>query len=125
MKSLRYVFTKWYVKQGYLFEYGWPDVDDCKYDVYMRCDGFLNYCWICPKWVRHLLIFFSPSVYMREFHGKNFAENFRKCMEEGIRWNKEHPVYQEMVDILKETEEIRISIGNDEIIYEGKLYEHD
>ena len=124
MKGIRDRFTRWYVKKGYLFGYGWPDVDDCKYDIYMRCDGFLNYYWICPKWIRPLLIFFSPSMYTSEFYGKTIVEHFQKGIEEGLQWNKEHPTVQEIMKILEETEGIRMYIG-DEIIYEGGLWEDE
>lgn len=49
--ALKRRFTKWYVAKGYGFRFGL---------FYMRS------IYTCPLWVRPLLVFFSPSVYMRE-----------------------------------------------------------
>lgn len=50
MKNLNRRFTKWYVKRGYVFGY----------------TGIIEPFYICPWYVRPLLIFFSPSVYFKE-----------------------------------------------------------
>lgn len=46
-EKLKVKFTKWYIKKGYKFGY------DKNREAY----------WICPWYVRPLLIFFSPSIY--------------------------------------------------------------
>lgn len=80
LKRIRERFTMWYVKKGYKFGYR-----PCK--VY--ADGILTTpleipetYFICPWYVKPLLIFFSPSVYMKDAMGKAIVEAFRKGLEE-------------------------------------------
>lgn len=51
--ALKIRFTKWYVAKGY--RYGF------QFDLF-----HMRSIYTCPLWVRPLLVFFSPSVYMRE-----------------------------------------------------------
>lgn len=55
MNKLRRKFTEWYVQRGYTFIY------IRKGDCLMDLDGI----WVCPFWVKPLLVLFSPSVYFR------------------------------------------------------------
>lgn len=64
MKKLNRKFTTWYVKRGYVFGY----------------TGIIEPFFICPWYVRPLLIFFSPSVYFQQAYGTKIVEWF----EEGI-----------------------------------------
>lgn len=65
INKLKNRFTKWYVEHGYQF----------KYD--MKTDSVKAMC-ECPIWVKPLLIFFSPSVYMIQITEKNIAKNLSK-----------------------------------------------
>lgn len=56
MNALRKLFTKWYIKRGYTFGYDWTSDDT--YTMVAK-----EY-FICPWWVKPLLVFFSPSVYI-------------------------------------------------------------
>lgn len=72
MNKLRVRFTKWYVNRGYKFR-----------SVILH--GEIEGIWDCPFWVRPLLIFFSPSVYVIEVQGKNMAKWFENGIKEGIK----------------------------------------
>lgn len=61
-------FTRWYVRQGYTYYSSMSDSDQ-------------ETKWCCPWWVRPLLIFFSPSVYVKERYKVTFerlSDSFRK-----------------------------------------------
>lgn len=74
-------FTKWYVKRGYTFGYDFTDVPVYT-DGYLSTPGGMpKVRFNCPKWVKPLLIFFSPSVYQQETLAKYIIEGF----EEGLR----------------------------------------
>lgn len=62
------VFTIWYVKKGYKFTY---------------MDGRSR--WICPLWVRPLLILFSPSVY---YYVNAVADSFSDGLKQAFRDEK-------------------------------------
>lgn len=64
--NLNRKFTYWYIKRGYTFEY----------------DELMNPVWKCPWWVRPLLIFFSPSIYLMCKCGEIFCESFKKSLRE-------------------------------------------
>lgn len=57
--KLRRRFTKWYVERGYTVT-----------------SDMHKSTWNCPFWVRPLLIFFSPSIYLSEIFKKNWIEGF-------------------------------------------------
>lgn len=59
--KLKRRFTNWYVRRGYTF-HTTPD-----------CDGY----WVCPWYVKPLLIFFSPTVYMEKAIGENILVGFQ------------------------------------------------
>lgn len=64
--NLKRKFTYWYIKKVYTFEY----------------DSDYNAVWNCPWWVKPLLIFFSPSIYILRKCGDIFCESFRKGLQE-------------------------------------------
>lgn len=79
-------FTKWYVKRGYTFGYGpTPVYDD---GVFRIPTGMPEPYWDCPWWVKPLLIFFSPSVYMTEAWAKLWAEGVEDGMYKSEFLNK-------------------------------------
>lgn len=87
MKKLRRIFTRWYVKRGYTFGYDFTDVPVYS-DGYLSTPGGIpKTIWNCPWWVKPLLIFFSPSVYMSKTYGegltKGFYESFNGPDEKG------------------------------------------
>ena len=63
-------FTIWYVQRGYTFD---PRPDK----------GSTDSVFVCPFWVKPLLIFFSPSVYTHIVYGnfiyKNLVEGMIKA----------------------------------------------
>lgn len=59
-------FTYWYIERGYKFGY--------------HPSG--QAYWVCPWWVRPLLIFFSPSIYMYCKCGELFCDSFRRGIKE-------------------------------------------
>lgn len=71
MTGIKRSFTKWYVKKGYTFGYKEFSPDSAY--------------WICPLWVKPLLIFFSPSIYVAETTGKMIVEYLKKGLEDGMR----------------------------------------
>ena len=82
-------FTYWYIKRGYTFEYD-------------------NYepVWHCPWWVRPLLIFFSPSIYLMRKCGDLFCENFRKALKEATNsMNEATKAINEFAEKVKESKE--------------------
>ena len=68
---MRKRFTKWYVKQGYRFGYKFEPKSYFSDDLVDTGVAF----WVCPWWVKPLLIFFSPSVYLYEI-GDLFPKGF-------------------------------------------------
>ena len=58
MGWIRKRFTNWYIKRGYTFGYKWVTNDE----GIMVAEAYF----VCPWWVRPLLIFFSPSTYVAE-----------------------------------------------------------
>lgn len=67
MKRIRRAFTKWYVRRGYTYWYSdWPYTNEPE--------------WICPWWVKPLLIFFSPAVYFTEFVTRLWIEKVAMAM---------------------------------------------
>ena len=70
MNKLKKRFTKWYVDKGYLFGYDFTD-------------NPTESSFVCPIWVRPLLIFFSPSVYLNETYGKIVRDGIREGIEAG------------------------------------------
>lgn len=71
IKKIRRKFTTWYYKKGYRFGY----IDPSKsFDTYYKC----------PRWVKPLLIFFSPSVYFNMV-----GLEFSKCFTEAMNSDKE------------------------------------
>lgn len=83
IKKVREKFTKWYVKRGYTFGYRTVPIYD---------DGFLKLpsmtgdeYWHCPWYVRPLLIFFSPSVYMIEKAAKIIVEGYLQGLNSVIK----------------------------------------
>lgn len=84
-KSINRRFTEWYVKKGYVFGYRFEGVPIIEEDLFATPSRMMEAYWICPIWVRPLLIFFSPSIYFIEVAGKNFAKYFKKGLEEGMK----------------------------------------
>ena len=74
--GLRKKFTLWYIRRGYTFDYIFDQKspEDDRVTI-ARAE------WVCPWWVRPLLIFFSPSVYSNEAWGKQFVEGLRKALK--------------------------------------------
>ena len=70
MNKLKKRFTKWYVDKGYLFGYDFTD-------------NPTESSFVCPIWVRPLLIFFSPSVYLNETYSKIFRDGMRDGIKAG------------------------------------------
>ena len=70
MNKLKARFTKWYVNKGYLFGYDFTD-------------NPTESSFVCPIWVRPLLIFFSPSVYLNETYGKIVRDGIRDGIKAG------------------------------------------
>lgn len=64
-RNLTRKFTYWYIKKGYTFKYK---------------DG--EAVFDCPWWIRSLLIFFSPSIYIFRKCGEIFCESFIKGLRE-------------------------------------------
>lgn len=83
MIDIKKRFTKWYIRKGYRFYYR---LDPAKFlytnDVFKFIDSVSEAKFLCPWYIRPLLIFFSPSVYMYEEYGKQIAKSFMKGMEE-------------------------------------------
>lgn len=79
-------FTKWYIRNGYRFYYRFdPAKTLYTNDVFKFTDSVPEARFLCPWYIRPLLIFFSPSVYMYEEYGKQIAKSFMKGMEEAER----------------------------------------
>lgn len=89
-RNINRKFTYWYIKRGYTFEY-------------------INYyepVWHCPWWVKPLLIFFSPSIYMYRKCGEIFCENFRRSLKEAtVSLNEATKTLNDLAKRLKEDRE--------------------
>lgn len=70
MNLIRKRFTKWYIKRGYTFEYNWV--------LNNNYTSSAEEYFVCPLWVKPLLIFFSPSVYCAEVIKPNFIKALRE-----------------------------------------------
>lgn len=104
MREIRSKFTRWYIKRGYTFNYEIPRL------------GTIECCarWDCPWWVRPLLIFFSPSVYVIHAIGNQYAENLRRGIEEMEDWIPTN-VPEEVVDKFNSTGCTSFIMSGDEI----------
>lgn len=89
MMDIKKKFTKWYVKRGYRFGYDFTDCEIAGDDFFKMPIGIPNAYWICPNWIKPLLILFSPSVYTMLTFGEDFAKGF----QEGIAEVKKHGRY--------------------------------
>lgn len=67
LDKLRRKFTKWYVRKGYRFEYNFNG-----YESWNIPTAY----WICPNWIKPLLVLFSPSIYQLETDGKALMQGF-------------------------------------------------
>lgn len=80
MQRLKEKFTKWYIRKGYRFYYERCTLDISKERPHIVVTGLpvgdAKASFICPWWVRPLLIFFSPSVYYVEYYGKQIMQAF-------------------------------------------------
>lgn len=86
MIDIKERFTKWYIRKGYRFYYKVNPIKSLYTDDDIKFfDSDLEAKFLCPWYIRPLLIFFSPSVYMYHEYGKVIAENFMKGMEEAKR----------------------------------------
>lgn len=79
MKKIRELFTKWYIKRGYTFGYDYTGVPIHSDELVKIPGGIPTAVWGCPRWVRPLLIFFSPSVYYN-----HIAMRYAKAISDGI-----------------------------------------
>lgn len=78
------LFTKWYARRGYSFRYdftGIPVFDD---GIIKTPLGIPKAVFDCSDWVKPLLIFFSPSVYVREAWGRELLEGFVTGLKEDL-----------------------------------------
>ena len=83
MIDIKERFTKWYIRKGYRFYYKVNPIKSLYTDDDIKFfDSDLEAKFLCPWYIRPLLIFFSPSVYMYEEYGKQIAKSFMKGMEE-------------------------------------------
>ena len=83
MKDIKARFTKWYVKKGYRFGYDFEDCDIIGDEHFKSPYGMPIAYWICPKWVKPLLMLFSPSIYTTLTIGADFVRGFQKGLNEG------------------------------------------
>ena len=86
-------FTKWYVKKGYKFGY---DFHNCEMiggdDVFPPMPVTQpKAVWLCPWWVKPLLIFFSPSVYTMETLRRQFYDGFMEGVKKGMEARENMP----------------------------------
>ena len=66
MLNFRKSFTEWYFDKGYDFLYR---------------ENSLEPKWICPWYVKPLLIFFSPSVYLNRCYKDYFVDGFEGSLK--------------------------------------------
>lgn len=83
--KLKEMFTKWYIKRGYTFEYDFSNIDNYV-DYIATPDNLPQAVWHCPYWVRPLLIMFSPSIYYIETFGKNITEGLYRGLTKDERF---------------------------------------
>ena len=65
-------FTRWYIKKGYTFDYGFKETGKYEFEMEMHFD--------CPRWVKPLCVFFSPSVYLHDVTMPRFREGLRQAL---------------------------------------------
>ena len=87
IKNINKRFTKWYVKKGFTFDYAISESDLIGGDdIYPPLPQSIpKAIFICPWYIRPLLVFFSPSVYVRETLGKIIVPCVIKGMIEGMK----------------------------------------
>ena len=90
LAEIRRRFTRWYVKQGYEFGYDFSDSKILGEPPFQIPCGDIKAYWKCPRWVRPLLVLFSPSEYMARAIGDKIAQWFIEGMEEQEREMEAH-----------------------------------
>lgn len=90
IKNIKKRFTKWYIKKGYTFDY--IDYAISRSDLIGGDDIFPplpqsipKAIFICPWYIRPLLVFFSPSVYVNETLGNIIVSCVIKGMIKGMK----------------------------------------
>lgn len=81
LNKIRRAFTKWYIKRGWTS--GWHFIYDEEGEHPTHPIDAKRY-FVCPWWVRPLLIFFSPCVYAYETTGYLSYDAFREEMKSSI-----------------------------------------
>jgi hypothetical protein len=95
MNKIKRLFTLWYIKRGYTFHYDFTNtvVFDADYFTHPVEVEIPKAVWTCPRWVRPLLIFFSPSIYYIKTDGealvKGFLDGLQGLKQQGNELQKE------------------------------------
>jgi hypothetical protein len=76
-------FTRWYVKRGYTFDYEFEAGAAHTDGTFSTPLRFPKAVWTCPWWVKPLLIFFSPSVYVLDKYTTEFIKYFNEGLLAG------------------------------------------
>lgn len=93
---IRRAFTKWYADRGYTFRYEIPPLGNPAATGKFSIDTCA--VWDCPWWVRPLLIFFSPSVYV----AYKIANEAVGAFEQGLREGMSRETLDELINKEKE-----------------------